>query len=115
MHTRIQGHCCSVTPCRPCSNVLDFQIASFALTWVIMALFLLFVFRPFLNRVKNETKRVAELLSQLPAEVDVEGLVQRWLMGATTNVRASQPLANIVSNTTHTASATKRSPKRLQE
>ena len=25
----------------------------------------------------NETKRVAELLSQLPSEIDVEGLVQR--------------------------------------
>ncbi|KAL6764391.1 hypothetical protein V8C86DRAFT_3084217 [Haematococcus lacustris] len=59
------------------SQCLDIQVASFALSWVIMALFLLLVFRPFLDRVKNENKRVAELLSQLPAEVDVEGLVQR--------------------------------------
>ncbi|KAJ9516873.1 hypothetical protein QJQ45_027277 [Haematococcus lacustris] len=76
------------------SKCLQILVASFALTWVILVLYLLLVFRPFLHRVNNETKRVAELLSQLPAEVDVEGLVQRLLIraAATAPVASRPPL-----------------------
>jgi hypothetical protein len=36
---------------------------------LLMGGYVLFLLRPFLKEIANETRRVAELLSQLPAEV----------------------------------------------
>lgn len=40
----------------------------------------------------TETKRVAEMLSQLPVELDVEGMVEEsWLVVANTQLEKSAP------------------------
>lgn len=56
--------------------MLSIHIAAFVLTCLILLGFLLLILRPFLNKTSNETRRIAELLSQLPPNIDVEGLVQ---------------------------------------
>lgn len=55
------------------------HIVEFVLSSLILALYVLFVLRPFVAEVKMETRRMAELLSMLPVEVDVEGLVVKSL------------------------------------
>jgi hypothetical protein len=52
-----------------CSLILALHISVFVATLVIISGFLLFMLRPFLGVIENETRRIAELLSQLPAEV----------------------------------------------
>ncbi len=60
------------------TRVLDLHIVALVVCCALGAIFLLFVLRPNLARVSAESKRVAELLSQLPPEMDVE----RMLMDA---------------------------------
>lgn len=43
---------------------------------LITAFFWVYQLRPFMRRAKQEARRVAELLSQLPPEMAVEELVQ---------------------------------------
>ena len=57
------------------SNVRLAHIILFALSWVLAFIFIFFMFRPFISGATAETRQVAELLSQLPSEMDVEGLV----------------------------------------
>ncbi|KAG2501688.1 hypothetical protein HYH03_000190 [Edaphochlamys debaryana] len=57
------------------------QVALFAIAWVWALLFLVLQVRPLLRRASNEMRRIAELLSQLPSEVDVEGLVMAVVLG----------------------------------
>ncbi|PNH12265.1 Tiny macrocysts protein B [Tetrabaena socialis] len=59
------------------------QVAMFAVAWVWALAFLVLQLRPFVRNAHNEMRRIAELLSQLPAEVDVEGLVMRVIVGDT--------------------------------
>lgn len=40
-----------------------------------------FLFRPFQNRIRQEMFQVADVLSQLPADVDVEGMVLAAVVG----------------------------------
>ncbi|KAG2422329.1 hypothetical protein HXX76_016114 [Chlamydomonas incerta] len=62
----------------------------FAVSWVLWAAYLYFLLRPYLQVSSTETKRVAELLSQLPAELDVEGMVEEsWLVVADTQLDKS--------------------------
>ncbi|EFJ49262.1 phosphate acetyltransferase [Volvox carteri f. nagariensis] len=58
------------------------HIAAMVLSWVLAVCFLFCMLRPFLHRNRGETNRIAKMLSQLPAEVDIEGLVFRLLLGA---------------------------------
>ncbi|GLC33063.1 hypothetical protein PLESTB_000374500 [Pleodorina starrii] len=51
------------------------HIILFVLSLALCLLFLIFMFRPFIRRTAIEARQVAELLSQLPPEMDVEGLV----------------------------------------
>ncbi|GLI64845.1 hypothetical protein VaNZ11_008226 [Volvox africanus] len=51
------------------------HIILFVLSLALAMVFLLFMFRPFIRRTAIEARQVAELLSQLPPEMDVEGLV----------------------------------------
>lgn len=51
------------------------HVILFVLSLVLSLLFLLLIFRPFIRRTAIEARQVAELLSQLPPEMDVEGLV----------------------------------------
>ncbi|KAJ9529461.1 hypothetical protein QJQ45_013817, partial [Haematococcus lacustris] len=56
-------------------GVLDIHLAALVLTCAILICYLLFVLRPFVVKTRNETKRITELLSQLPPEVDAEGML----------------------------------------
>ncbi|GLC40592.1 hypothetical protein PLESTM_001090800 [Pleodorina starrii] len=51
------------------------QLVMFCVAWVFAALFLVLQLRPILRYAEYEMRRVAELLSQLPPEVDCEGMV----------------------------------------
>ncbi|GLC70645.1 hypothetical protein PLESTF_001017600 [Pleodorina starrii] len=51
------------------------QIVMFVCAWVVTMLFLIVQLRPLVRSAENEMRRVAELLSQLPPEVDCEGMV----------------------------------------
>lgn len=49
-------------------------------SWLACGAFLLFMFRPFISVTMQESKRVAELLTQLPSDMDVEAMAERsWL------------------------------------
>lgn len=49
------------------------------LSWLLAGVFLLFMMRPFLAKTQRETERIAEMLSLLPHDSDVEGMVQKAL------------------------------------
>ncbi|GFR48517.1 hypothetical protein Agub_g10412 [Astrephomene gubernaculifera] len=51
------------------------HVILFVLSLLMAVLFLVAMFRPFIRRTAIEARQVAELLSQLPPEMDVEGLV----------------------------------------
>lgn len=57
------------------SKVRMAHIILFVMNWVLALMFLITMFRPFIRRTTIEARQVAELLSQLPPEMDVEGLV----------------------------------------
>ncbi|GIL79405.1 hypothetical protein Vretimale_18290 [Volvox reticuliferus] len=62
----------------------------FAIAWVLWALYLWLLLKPYLQISSTETKRVAEMLSQLPSELDVEGMVEEsWLVVADTQLDRS--------------------------
>ncbi|PNH12263.1 hypothetical protein TSOC_000864 [Tetrabaena socialis] len=73
------------------------QVAMFVISWLLALAFLVFQLRPFLRKALGETRRIAELLSQLPAEVNVEGLVMRVIIGdgqrktSSTGAKPSRP------------------------
>ncbi|PNH04460.1 hypothetical protein TSOC_009373, partial [Tetrabaena socialis] len=56
------------------------QVVLFSLIWVWALLYLVLQLRPLLRKSRGEMRRVAELLSQLPNEVDVDTLVARVVM-----------------------------------
>ncbi|PNH04175.1 Tiny macrocysts protein C, partial [Tetrabaena socialis] len=58
------------------------QIAMFITMWVLVVGFSVVTLRPFVAFAKNEMRRIAELLSQLPTEINVEGLLTRVILGA---------------------------------
>ncbi|GLI60720.1 hypothetical protein VaNZ11_002820, partial [Volvox africanus] len=76
-------------------GIFVLHIMLFILFWVIFGGFLVILLFPLLKRVSRERRRVAELLSQLPLELDVERLVARAL-GATLNVTSSGPAAGSI-------------------
>ena len=57
------------------------QIAVLPVLALVNILFLQRFFRPWLQRTMHESKRMAELLAQLPREVNVEALVQTAMGG----------------------------------
>ncbi|EFJ45114.1 hypothetical protein VOLCADRAFT_106127 [Volvox carteri f. nagariensis] len=61
------------------SHILLLHIILFLLFWVIFGGFLMFMLNPLLTRIAHERRRIAELMSQLPLELDVERLVARAL------------------------------------
>ncbi|EFJ49581.1 hypothetical protein VOLCADRAFT_89940 [Volvox carteri f. nagariensis] len=63
------------------SDVIIQQIVMFCIAWVWGVLFLLLQLRPIVRKAQNEMRRVAELLSQLPPEVDCEALVAAVVLG----------------------------------
>ncbi|KXZ48338.1 hypothetical protein GPECTOR_28g744 [Gonium pectorale] len=66
------------------------HIVVFAVSWALWAAYLWLLLRPYLQVSSTETKRVAELLSQLPTELDVEGMVEEsWRVVADTQLDKS--------------------------
>ncbi|KAG2487286.1 hypothetical protein HYH03_014127 [Edaphochlamys debaryana] len=62
----------------------------FGISWALWGLYIFLLLKPYLAVSSTETKRVAELLSQLPTELDVEGMVEEsWLVVADTQIDKS--------------------------
>ncbi|KAG2423149.1 hypothetical protein HXX76_015534 [Chlamydomonas incerta] len=61
------------------NSILLLHIILFLMLWVIFAGFLFILLNPLIKRVSKERRRIAELMSQLPLELDVEKLVARAL------------------------------------
>ncbi|KAG2494212.1 hypothetical protein HYH03_007568 [Edaphochlamys debaryana] len=61
-------------------TVDQLHVAAMVLSWVLVIVFVFLMLRPFLKRNRGETTRIAKMLAQLPAEVDIEGLVYRLLL-----------------------------------
>ncbi|GLC67719.1 hypothetical protein PLESTF_000598300 [Pleodorina starrii] len=62
------------------TRVEVFHVVVFVLSWLLAGLFLFGMLRPFMGHTQRETERIAEMLSQLPADVDVEGLLNKALI-----------------------------------
>ncbi|GIL80928.1 hypothetical protein Vretifemale_9880, partial [Volvox reticuliferus] len=60
-------------------DLLVLHVILLIMFWVIFSSFLIFLLNPLLKRISRERRRVAELMSQLPLELDVERLVARAL------------------------------------
>ncbi|KXZ44102.1 hypothetical protein GPECTOR_73g623 [Gonium pectorale] len=63
-------------------DILIFHIVLFLLLFANFAAFLFFLLNPLLTRISKERRQIAELMSQLPLELDVERLVARALATA---------------------------------
>lgn len=71
--------CLFIVPLPSLIQVLTIHILELVFTTIVLLVFLLFLMRPFVNKTTAETKRIAELLSQLPPDIDVEALLQHAL------------------------------------
>ncbi|KAJ9510605.1 hypothetical protein QJQ45_027473 [Haematococcus lacustris] len=60
--------------------VLSLHICLFVFTLVLMAVYVGLMVLPFVKVTRNETRRIAELVSQLPAEVDMEATLAKAQM-----------------------------------
>ncbi|KAG2445087.1 hypothetical protein HYH02_008954 [Chlamydomonas schloesseri] len=72
-------------------------IILFVVGWVWAVIFLLLLLRPFLRRAHLEMRRIAELLSQLPPEVDVESMVAQVVI--TGGDAGKAPIVSAAGNT----------------
>ena len=54
-----------------------------ALSIMTIVLFFIFMYRPYIKLLHQDTRALAGMLSQLPAEVDVEGHVKAVVLGST--------------------------------
>ncbi|KAG2495534.1 hypothetical protein HYH03_006477 [Edaphochlamys debaryana] len=61
------------------NGIMLLHILLFVLLWVCLAAFFMLLLNPLVARYKKEKRRIAELMSQLPLELDVEKLVGRAL------------------------------------
>lgn len=66
-------------------GVKQLHIILLAVTLVLGVLFLALLYRPYIKALKRDSRAVVNLLSQLPAEVDVEGIVKTAILGAAAN------------------------------
>ncbi|KAJ9530074.1 hypothetical protein QJQ45_023353, partial [Haematococcus lacustris] len=72
-------------------EAVTLHIITFVMCWVVCLGFQLFIMRPYSTRIIVESKRIAELLSNLPTELDVEALVS----GALQTQAGSDPQATM--------------------
>jgi hypothetical protein len=56
------------------------QIVLLVFDLVLSTYFIFFMVFPFVKEAWIETRRIAELLAQLPSEIDVESMVSGWLL-----------------------------------
>lgn len=61
---------------------MTLNVVLLVLSILLSGFFLLLMVQPFVDRARKESRRIAELLSQLPAELNVEKLVQEALVGS---------------------------------
>uniref|UniRef100_A0A383VUJ6 PAS domain-containing protein n=1 Tax=Tetradesmus obliquus TaxID=3088 RepID=A0A383VUJ6_TETOB len=64
-------------------SVKQLHIILLVISLACMVLFVMALYRPYARRLHRDSKAVAGLLSQLPAEVDVEGHVKTVVLGMT--------------------------------
>ncbi|KAG2488728.1 hypothetical protein HYH03_012728 [Edaphochlamys debaryana] len=64
------------------STIIVLHVVLFILLMVVFVLFILLVFMPLLRRMNQEKRRIAEMMSQLPTELDVMKLVSAALVGS---------------------------------
>jgi hypothetical protein len=62
-------------------SVKQLHIILLVISLACMVLFVMALYRPYARRLHRDSKVVAGLLSQLPAEVDVEGHVKTVVLG----------------------------------
>jgi hypothetical protein len=60
-------------------RVSTWQMIIFAISWVLAVAYVLAALKPFLSRNRHEVDRMADMLSQLPPDMDVELLVEKAL------------------------------------
>ena len=70
------------------------HIVGLIVTIIFMASFALFILCPFVSACRAESRRIADLLSQLPPDIDVEGLVRRALVGSQPSTGSSNQLGS---------------------
>jgi hypothetical protein len=61
------------------ATTLSLHVVLFVMSWIMALVFMVFIFKPFLASIRADGRRVAELLSHLPADMDVEGLLMEAL------------------------------------
>lgn len=59
------------------------HIILLAVSLCALARFVIMLYRPYIKSLRRDTKAVVNMLSQLPAEVDVEGSVKTIVLGIT--------------------------------
>lgn len=86
-------------------NVMQTHIVGLIVTIILMAGFSLFILWPFVSACRAEGRRIADLLSQIPSDIDIEGLVKRALAGSQpTGITPSSASNGAMSNKPFTAS-----------
>jgi hypothetical protein len=63
--------------------VKQLHIILLAISLCALVMFVLALYRPYIKALRRDTKAVVNMLSQLPAEVDVEGQVKSIVLGIT--------------------------------
>jgi hypothetical protein len=77
--------------------VKQLHIILLVISLACMALFVMALYRPYARRLHRDSKAVAGLLSQLPAEVDVEGHVKTVVLGIVRSSGAASLTAGFAS------------------
>ncbi|PNH08057.1 Tiny macrocysts protein B, partial [Tetrabaena socialis] len=75
------------------SDISMFHVILFVILWIIFAAWIFVLLNPLCKRVAKERRRIAELLSQLPLELDVERLVCKALGGLVTTSSAGRRMS----------------------
>lgn len=66
-------------------EVTQLHIILLVFTIVLFWWSVVFLFLPYIRRVRSDSKKIAGMLSNLPAEVDVEGQVKAVVLNITKN------------------------------
>ncbi len=61
--------------------MLQLHIILLVITFACALAFVVLLYRPYTQHLRTESKKIAGMLSQLPAEVDVEGHVRSVVLG----------------------------------
>ncbi|GAX73357.1 hypothetical protein CEUSTIGMA_g810.t1 [Chlamydomonas eustigma] len=80
------------------ASVLTVQIVGLVLSLLLMIIFYFFMLRPYVTELKSCRRRLAHLLSTLPNEVDVEGLVKRAVAAAVGGVPSTVSAGGITAS-----------------